>query len=95
MMVTLEQQVRPHPEVVDTALETGEVVLLQLDTKTYYSLNVTGAHIWQGIQEGLPLHAISQRLQARYTVEPNVADRSVLALVTDLLAQQLVQDIGA
>jgi hypothetical protein len=94
MMVTLEQQVRPHPEVVDTALETGEVVLLQLDTKTYYSLNVTGAHIWQGIQEGLPLHAISQRLQARYTVGPDLADRSVLALVTDLLAQQLVQGVG-
>jgi len=94
-MLTLNQRVCPHPEVVDTALDTGEVVLLHLDTKTYYSLNVTGVAIWQGIKEGLALHAISQQLQARYVVEPDHADRSVLTLVADLLEQQLVQATGA
>jgi Coenzyme PQQ synthesis protein D (PqqD) len=94
-MITLEQQVRPHPEVVDTTLDTGDVVLLHLDRKTYYSLNGTGAHIWQGVKDGLPLRAISQQLQARYAVESDHADRSVLALVAELLAQQLVQDTGA
>jgi hypothetical protein len=28
-MLTLDQQVSPHPAVVDTALDTGETVLLQ------------------------------------------------------------------
>src|SRR3954468_12833155 len=29
-MITLEQRVSPHPEVVDTELDSGEVVLLHL-----------------------------------------------------------------
>jgi hypothetical protein len=94
-MLTRDQRVCPHPEVVDTALDTGEVVLLHLDTKQYYSLNVTGAAIWRGIQAGQALSAISQQLQARYAVTPEDADRSVLALVAELLARQLVQDPGA
>jgi hypothetical protein len=77
--------------VVDTALETGDTVLLQLESKTYYSLNVTGTCIWQGLKQGLPLPEISRRLQARFTVEPERADRSVLALVAELLEQQLAQ----
>ena len=90
-MVTWDHEVRPHPEVVDTALDTGEMVLLQLESKTYYSLNVTGMQIWQGLKQGLPLQEISGRLQARFEVEPERADRSVLALVEELLQHQLVQ----
>jgi hypothetical protein len=94
-MVTWDHQVRPHPEVVDTALDTGETVLLQLASKTYYSLNATGTQIWQGLKQGLPLHEVSRRLQGRFEVEPERADRSVLALVDDLLQHQLVQCLEA
>ena len=47
-MLTLDQRVRLHPEVVDTELDEGEVVLLHLESKMYYSLNPTGQRIWQG-----------------------------------------------
>jgi Coenzyme PQQ synthesis protein D (PqqD) len=94
-MVTWDHGVRPHPEVVDTALDTGETVLLQLESKTYYSLNGTGTQIWQDLKQGLPLQEISDRLQARFEVEPERADRSVLALVDDLLQHRLVQHLEA
>jgi coenzyme PQQ synthesis protein D (PqqD) len=94
-MITCEQHIRPHSEVVDTTLDSGDVVLLHLDHKTYYSLNATGAYIWQGVKDGLTMRAISQQLQARYAVEPDHADRSVLALVEDLLQHQLVQCLEA
>jgi len=90
-MIDLLQQLRPHPSVVDTELDTGEVVLLHLDTQTYYSLNVTGTRIWQGAKEGLSLQAISQRLQDVFDVDATRADQSVLTLVDELLQQQLVQ----
>ena len=89
-MVTWDHQVRPHPEVVDTVLDTGDTVLLQLESKTYYSLNGTGTQIWDGLKQGLALQEVSRRLQARFEVEPERADRSVLALVEDLLQHQLV-----
>jgi hypothetical protein len=57
----------------------------------YYSLNLTGTHIWQGLKAGLSLQEISRRLQAVFEVEGPQADRSVLALVNDLVQHQLVQ----
>lgn len=92
-MVTWDQQVRPHPEVVDTELDTGETVLLQLESTTYFSLNTTGTRIWQGLKQGWTLQAISQQLQAEFAVEAEHANRSVLALINELLAQTLVQPL--
>ena len=54
-MVALEQRVHPHPQVVDTELDEGEVVLLHLESKTYYSLNPTGRDR-QGLKQGLTLN---------------------------------------
>ena len=90
-MVTLEQRIRPHPEVVDTTLDDGEVVLLHLESKTYYSLNLTGQRIWQGLKEGLTLNEISQRVQEEFEVGADQADRSVLDLVNELCQQKLAQ----
>jgi hypothetical protein len=90
-MKTLDDKVRPHGQVVDTKLDDGEVVLLHLDSKTYFSLNVTGERIWQGLKQGLSLREISQRLQAEFDVDAEKADTSVLELINDLSEQKLVQ----
>ena len=90
-MLTLEQQVHPHPEVVDTELEAEEMVLLHLESKTYFSLNLTDTRIWQGLKQEQSLQEISRRLRAEFAVEPERAIRSVLALVTALAQRQLVQ----
>ena len=89
-MVTLDQSVQPHPEVVDTELEAGETVLLHLEHTTYYSLNSTGTCIWQGLKQGLSLRDVSQRLQERFAVAADHADRSVLTFVHELAKHQLV-----
>lgn len=93
-MMSLTQRFRPHPEVVDTVLEEQEMVLLQLKSMRYYSLNLTGTRIWQGLKQGLSLGEISRRLQAEFEVAPDRAERSVLALVTELCEQQLVQSLA-
>jgi len=85
----LDQKVRPHAEVIDTKLDDGEVVLLHLDSKTYYSLNPTGERIWQGLKQGLSLKEISQRLQEEFDVDAERADRSVVDLVNELCEQKL------
>lgn len=90
-MRTLDDTVRPHSQVVDTKLDQGEVVLLHLESKTYYSLNPTGERIWQGLKEGLSLKDISRRLQGEFDVDEETADRSVLDLVDELIEQKLAQ----
>jgi len=90
-MLTLEQRVRPHPEVVDTTLGEGEVVILHLESKTYYSLNLTGQRIWQGLKNGLTLMEVSRQLQEEFDVDAPQADKSVLDLVSELCQQKLAQ----
>jgi hypothetical protein len=85
----LDEKVRPHAEVVDTKLDDGEVVLLHLESETYYSLNPTGERIWGGLKEGLSLRKISQRLQEEFDVDEENANRSVLDLVNELCEQKL------
>jgi hypothetical protein len=89
-MMTFNQHLRVHPEVVDTPLKDQETVLLHLHSKLYYSLNATGTRIWQGLKQGLTHAEISQRLQAEFTVDAERADRSVLSLVNELCEHQLV-----
>jgi hypothetical protein len=88
-MPTLDGRLRPHSQVVDTKLDEGEVVLLHLESKMYYSLNPTGERIWQGLKEGLSLREISQRLQGEFDVSEENADRSVLDLINELCEQNL------
>ncbi len=85
----LDQKVRTHAEVVDTKLDDGEIVLLHLESKTYYSLNPTGERIWQGLKEGLTLREISRRLQEEFDVDQDKANRSVLDLVKELCDHNL------
>jgi len=85
----LDDKVKPHAEVVDTKLDEGEVVLLHLESKIYYSLNPTGERIWQGLKEGLSLREISRRLQEEFDVDEENAHRSVLDLVNELCEQNL------
>ena len=88
--IMLDEKVRPHTEVVDTKLDDGEVVLLHLESKTYYSLNPTGERIWRGLKEGLNLGEIGRRLQEEFDVNEEDADRSIRDLIEELCDQKLV-----
>jgi hypothetical protein len=90
----INETVRTHTEVVDTKLDDGEVVLLHLESKIYYSLNPTGERIWRGLKEGLKLKQISGRLQEEFDVDENTADRSVLELANELCEQNLALPDG-
>jgi hypothetical protein len=89
-VITLDQHLRPHPDVVDTELDGDETVVLHLESKLYFSLNPTGTSIWKGLKSGLSLRDISRRLQDRFTVDGAEAERCVIALAEELTEQQLV-----
>ena len=80
-----------HPDVVDTEIDEGEVALLHLGSKTYFSLNRTGARIWECLKEGLSLEEVSARLQQEFDVDAARAQQSVLQLVDELVRHQLAQ----
>ena len=93
-MVTLQTQLQPMPTVLATTLPNRETVLLDLHSNYYYSLNETGAHIWQGLSQGLTPDAISRQLMAYYTITLAEAEAAVLTLLRDLTTENLVQPLA-
>ena len=87
----LDDKISLNSDVVDTTLNEGEVVLLNLESKIYYSLNPTGERIWRGLKEGLSLREISRRLQDEFEVNQQEAETSVVDLVNELCEQKLVR----
>jgi hypothetical protein len=90
-MLTSDTLVCPHPSVVFTRLDATEAVLLHLETKRYYSLNETGARVWELMQEGRTLAGMAEAFQAEYTVDSAPAMAAILAFVEELSQEGLLQ----
>ena len=89
-MLSTNDRLIPSPDVVDTRLDDAEVALLDLASKTYFSLNATGAQAWQGIKAGRTLGEISAGLQGDYEVSQERAWDSLCSLAAELLERGLV-----
>jgi hypothetical protein len=88
-MLSLHHTARPDPDVVDTSLAEGDVALLHLGTKMYFSLNITAGRIWHYLKDGLTLEDVSRRLHEEFEVELDDARRNVAQLVEGLVQHNL------
>lgn len=77
------------PDTACAVVDDG-AVLLHMRTKRYYSLNETGAAIWQLLTDEVPIDEISIRLAERYDVDRPAADEAVGCLLDDLAAESLI-----
>ena len=87
--VAIDSVVVVIDEQVSTEMD-GEAVILNLDSGTYFSLNSVGARIWELIQSARPVSEIRDAIIGEYEVEPEVAERDVLALLGALLEHKLI-----
>jgi hypothetical protein len=79
----------PNSDVIVTELD-GEAVLLNLDTRMYFTLNETGLTIWKQLTADETLGNIAQRLHDDYDVTIDKARQSVFQLVSELSKEQLI-----
>lgn len=78
-----------NPSVVCSELDDG-AVLLDLDSKYYYSLNETGLRIWQFIEESQSPLEIAKKLANEYEIDVEIAEGSVVRLVEELKQENLI-----
>lgn len=92
-----ETPIHRVPEDVLAAHLDGEAVLLHMDTKNYYRLNATAAHVFRGLERGLGRDALLDGLCAEFDVEREVAALELDRLLNELSARGLVaaEDAGA
>jgi hypothetical protein len=75
-----------------TELVDGTGVLLDLDTKFYFTLNVTGVEVWKAIRAGIgQREQLAARLVAEFEVEPVAAQRDLAQVLDVMLREGLVK----
>ena len=82
------------PTVVAEVFD-DEIVVIHLGSGTYYSLNQSGAAIWQGLQQGFDLAALSNWLNATYATDPDELVQIVPPFINELMQEQLIIPLGA
>ena len=70
-----------------------EMILLNLQSGSYYSLTPTGTYYWECISQGVPQAQAVAKLSAAYPEEP-VAD-DLAALLDNFLSEKLLRPSGA
>ncbi len=68
----------------------GEAVLLQMDTKSYYRLNETGAWVWKGLERGMDRPTLVSDLCRHFEVEPDTAGAELDRLLAELAERRLI-----
>ena len=76
-------------EALVATLSDG-AVLLNLQTKRYYSLNETGTRIWEMVQQTADEEAIVVALLREYEVEEQMARAEVRRILDELIEAQLI-----
>ena len=70
----------------------GELILIDMDTGFYYSLEGAGLEIWDGLVAGRAPGEIAERLRARYEAPADAIEDAVSALVDQLQKEGLLEE---
>ncbi|MEP6920871.1 MAG: PqqD family protein [bacterium] len=81
----------PHDQIVYTEFDGTEAVLVDLNTKRYYTLNETAMLVWRGLERRQTTAEIAQEMSEAYDVSPEHAAVSVERLLTSLAAHRLLE----
>jgi len=87
---TLASVVTINPDVAFRELD-GEIVILNLETGTYFGLDEVGARTWKLIEDHGSLGAVFEALRSEYDATPSVLERDLLELVDHLCAKGLTR----
>ena len=67
----------------------GEAVILDLGSGTYFGLNAVGARIWQLMEQHGGLRAVFDELCREYDAAPEMLEKDLIALVSQLQQARL------
>ena len=67
-----------------------ETVILHLETEQYFGLSGVGSRLWALLEYGTDVDRAVKVLAAEYEAEPELVRADVLALLSNLMASELV-----
>ena len=81
------------PPVIHQTLD-GEVIVINLDTGTYYSIAGPGAEIWAAVERGSSVEETVEEALHRYDAGRPILEQAVKRFVDELLQEQLLVPAG-
>jgi hypothetical protein len=87
---TTEISFTVNPEAVRSFHDDG-VVILQAGTGRLFTSNETGARIWRGIEQQLPLETIATEISTAYQIALTTAREHTLNFLAALERQALIK----
>ncbi len=79
-----------HSEVSASTHDTG-IVIFHTGSGSLYSSNGSGARIWRGIEQHLPLEAIASEISDEFQIAGAVAREHVARFAAELEQHDLIQ----
>jgi hypothetical protein len=80
------------PSSVVTREIGGEMVLMDLESGTYFGLDAIGGRAWQAFEEGLTIKELCARFEHDFEVAPEQLREDMLTLARKLLENNLVSE---
>lgn len=78
-----------RPNVISDIID-DEVVIIDMTTGAYYSLDRCGTVVWQALEAGLTVDEAIEQVQQRYDGEPAAVAQAVAQLVARLEEEKLM-----
>ncbi len=89
-MPTLDTKIRVSTNILTSQVD-DEMVLLNLDSGKYFSLDDVGTRMWLLINEHGQLRAVQEALLQEYQVDEQQLEHDLLDLTDKLVANGLLQ----
>src|SRR5262245_5930323 len=68
----------------------GEVIIVNLESGTYYSLIETGLEVWCAVEQGLSRRSLVEALARHHGAERGVVAASVEPFIDELLGEEMI-----
>ena len=92
MQLNLKSRMEAAPSVVTRAV-SGDTMLLDLESGTYFGLDPIGSEIWQAIEDNKSLGEACDLLEQRYDVARPQLEQDVLTLAGQLAEKGLATPV--
>lgn len=88
-MATVEQY-RINSEIIYDTIE-GEVILLNLETGSYYQLTASAVEVWHALERGAPVSTIAAHLAQTYGLDPAHVRQALEPFLNELQTENVLQ----
>ena len=83
--------VSKDPSQIISRTVDDEALIIHLTSGSYYSLNAVGTRVWESIDGRRTAGDVVKIIQDEYDAESKLIEAEVMSLLTDLVAEGLVQ----